>query len=243
MLVTFFRTLILYVVIVFGVRLMGKRQLGELQPSELVVTILISNIATLPIEEVETPLFSGLLPILSLVTFEVIISAINLHSRRMRRVFSGSPVVVIKNGEIDQKKLQELRFSIDDLMAQLRQNQIFALDEVDFAVVETTGKLSVYQKYGARPLRRAIQRLLEDPLSEQILEGRWTSGSVVDVTVSEDGEELVFNEGTGSIPAPRKRDSIARDAELLLTNYDLGHAGASSGGGSVAPAGTIAGGA
>ena len=152
MLVAFLRTLILYIVIVFGVRLMGKRQLGELQPSELVVTILISNIATLPIEEIETPLFAGLLPILSLVTFEVIISAINLHCRKIRRVFSGSPIVVIRNGEIDQKKLKELRFSVDDLMAQLRSNQIFAVDEVDFAVVETTGKLSVYQKYGARTL-------------------------------------------------------------------------------------------
>lgn len=151
-LVAFFRTLILYIVIVFGVRLMGKRQLGELQPSELVVTILISNIATLPIEEVETPLFAGLLPILSLVTFEVIISAVNLHCRKVRRIFSGTPMVVIQNGEVDQQKLKELRFSIDDLMAQLRSNQIFSLEEVDFAVVETTGKLSVYQKYGARPL-------------------------------------------------------------------------------------------
>lgn len=163
MLVTFLRTLILYVVIVFGVRLMGKRQLGELQPSELVVTILISNIATLPIEEIETPLFSGLLPILSLVTFEVIISAVNLHSRRMRRMFSGSPVVVIRNGEIDQKKLKELRFSVDDLMAQLRQNQIFAVDEVDFAVVETTGKLSVYQKYGARTLTPKTLEMPDQP--------------------------------------------------------------------------------
>ena len=91
--------------------------------------------------------------------------------------------------------------------------------------------------FGARPLRRAIQRLLEDPLSEQILEGRWTSGSVVDVDV-EDGE-LVFKEGTGSIPAPRKRDSIAREAELLLTNFDLGHAGSSRPG----PAGSLTGGA
>ncbi len=83
--------------------------------------------------------------------------------------------------------------------------------------------------YGARPLRRAIQRLLEDPLSEEILEGKWTSGSVVDVDAV-DGE-LIFTAGSGSIPAPRKRDNIARETELLLTNYDLGHAGVSSGGG------------
>lgn len=95
--------------------------------------------------------------------------------------------------------------------------------------------------YGARPLRRAIQRLLEDPVSEQILEGRWTSGSVVDVDVEGEGDEahLVFKEGTGSIPAPRKRDSIAREAELLLTDFDLGHAGVST----PAPAGAIGGGA
>ncbi|WP_305297482.1 ATP-dependent Clp protease ATP-binding subunit [Parvibacter caecicola] len=92
--------------------------------------------------------------------------------------------------------------------------------------------------FGARPLRRAIQRLLEDPLSEQILEGRWTSGSVVDVQLNEAGDELVFTAGTGSIPAPRKRDSIARDAELLLTNFDLGHAGAPG----RAPAGVLSGG-
>ena len=82
--------------------------------------------------------------------------------------------------------------------------------------------------FGARPLRRAIQRLLEDPISEQILEGRWTSGSVIDVDFK-DGE-LTFAAGSGSIPAPRKRDSIAKDTELLLTNFDLGNAGVSSGG-------------
>ena len=86
--------------------------------------------------------------------------------------------------------------------------------------------------FGARPLRRAIQRLIEDPLSEQLLEGRWSSGSVIDVDV-EDGK-LVFNAGSGSIPAPRKRDTIAAEAELLLAGYDLGHAGISSRGGSSA---------
>lgn len=88
--------------------------------------------------------------------------------------------------------------------------------------------------FGARPLRRAIQRLIEDPLSEQILEGKWTSGSVIDVDLSHEGDEdhLVFNRGTGSIPAPRKRDTIAAEAELLLAGYDLGHAGITRGGGS-----------
>ena len=141
MLVAFFRTLILYLTIIFGVRLMGKRQLGELQPSELVITIIISNIATLPIEEIDTPLFMGLLPILTLVAFEVIVSSVNLRCRATRKLFSGTPAVVIRGGIIDQRKLQELRFSVDDLMSQLRSNQIFSPEDVDFAMVETTGKL------------------------------------------------------------------------------------------------------
>ncbi len=107
----------------------------------------------------------------------------------------------------------------------IEQNMTINLDD---AARDLIAKEGTDTTYGARPLRRAIQRMLEDPLSEQILEGRWTSGSVVDVSVDETGENLVFTEGTGSIPAPRKRDSIAREAELLLTNFDLGHAGVSS---------------
>lgn len=163
LLIAFFRTLILYAVIVFGVRLMGKRQLGELQPSELVVTILISNIATLPIEEIDTPLFLGMLPILSLVTFEIIMSTINLKSHRMRKFFSGSPVIVICNGVINQQSLSDLRFSVDDLMAQLRDRDIYAIEEVDFAVVETTGKLSVYQKFLARTASPEALSLPDQP--------------------------------------------------------------------------------
>lgn len=152
MLVTFLRTLILYLVLVFGIRLMGKRQLGELQPAELVITILISNIATLPIEETNTPMFAGLLPILSLISFEVFSSFLCLKSRRVRRIVSGKPVVIIQSGKIHQHIMKELRYSADDLMSQLRENGIFQVKDVDFAIVETTGKLSIYQKYQARPL-------------------------------------------------------------------------------------------
>ena len=120
----------------------------------------------------------------------------------------------------------------------IEQNMTINLTDAarDFVAKEGTNTT-----YGARPLRRAIQRLLEDPISEQILEGRWTSGSVVDVDLEGEGEDahLVFKEGTGSIPAPRKRDSIAREAELLLTNFDLGNAGVPA----PAPAGALGSGA
>ena len=125
---------------------------------------------------------------------------------------------------------QIVKLMVADLRERLiAQNMSINLSE---AACDLIAKEGTDTTYGARPLRRAIQRLLEDPLSEQILEGKWISGSVIDVDV-QDGE-LVFSQGSGAIPAPRKRDNIAREAELLLTNFDLGHAGMSP-----APAGTL----
>lgn len=147
MLVTFLRTMILYLVVVFGIRLMGKRQIGELQPSELVITILISNIATLPIEDTNIPLTAGLVSIFTLVSCEVLVSGLILKSPRMRKIVSGSPRVLIKDGVIDQKQLSALRLSIDDLTAQLRGQGCFDINQVAFAVVETTGKLNIFQKF------------------------------------------------------------------------------------------------
>ena len=125
---------------------------------------------------------------------------------------------------------------VELMVADLRERMIAQNMSINLtpAATKLIAKEGTDTTFGARPLRRAIQRLLEDPLSEQILEGKWQSGSIVDVDVDESGENLEFKQGSGVGPAPRKRDSIARDAELLLTNYDLGHAGlpsAGSGGG------------
>ena len=158
----FFKTIILYALIIVGLRLMGKRQLGELQPSEFVVTILISNIATLPIEDVDIPLLTGILPILTLVSCEVIMSTVALKSKRARKILSGSPKIVIRDGVIDQRQLRDLRFSIDDLMEQLRQNNVFDIADVAFAIVETTGKVSVYQKFEARNVTAEMLNLPSD---------------------------------------------------------------------------------
>ena len=105
MLVVFLRTLILYAIVVVGMRLMGKRQLGELQPSELVITFLISNIATLPIEDNDLPLMSGAVPILTLMCFEVILSWLGMKNRRLRTMLSGTPRIIIRDGKINQKEL------------------------------------------------------------------------------------------------------------------------------------------
>lgn len=146
MIVIFIRTLILYILVIFGMRLMGKRQLGELQPSELVITILISNIATLPIEDTAVPLLAGAVPVLTLICFEVILSHLTMKSTRLRTIISGRPRIIIRDGEIDQNEMRSLRYSVDDLMEQLRSKDVFDLQEVELAVVETTGSLSIYKK-------------------------------------------------------------------------------------------------
>lgn len=150
MFTVFIKTIVLYLLIIVSLRLMGKRQLGELQPSEFVITILISNIATLPIEDIDIPLLTGILPILTLVCCEIIMATISMKCKGARKIFSGSPKIVIRDGAIDQNLMRDLRFSIDDLMEQLRQNNIFDIADVAFAIVETTGKLSVYQPFEAR---------------------------------------------------------------------------------------------
>lgn len=148
--VVFIRAIILYMLLIFSVRLMGKRQIGELQPSELAVTILISNIATLPVEDTGIPLLTGIIPIISLASLDVIMSWLALKSRGIRRIMSGSPAIIIKDGKLDQEQMREIRFTVDDLMESLRGQGIFDISEVQFAIVETTGNLSVYQKYPYR---------------------------------------------------------------------------------------------
>ena len=138
-------------------------------------------------------------------------------------------IIVFKS--LTQEQIVEIaKLMVADLRERLiAQNMTINLTDDAYKLIAKEGTDAAY---GARPLRRAIQRLLEDPLSEELLEGKWTSGSVIQANVSEDGESLAFVPGTGSIPAPRKHDNIARDAELLLTNFDLGHAGVSGSGGS-----------
>ena len=138
-------------------------------------------------------------------------------------------IIVFKS--LTQEQIVEIaKLMVADLRERLiAQSMTINLTDDAYKLIAKEGTDAAY---GARPLRRAIQRLLEDPLSEELLEGKWTSGSVIQANVSEDGESLAFVPGAGSIPAPRKHDNIARDAELLLTNFDLGHAGVSGSGGS-----------
>ncbi|WP_326522294.1 DUF421 domain-containing protein [Faecalispora sporosphaeroides] len=142
------RTFLLYLVIIFAVRLMGKRQISELQTSELVVTLLISDIASIPMQNTGQPLVSGLVPIFMLVAIEIILSVLMLKSGRFRKVICGRPIVVINDGKIQQNELRRLRMTTEDLFEDLRQNSIVSISDVAYAIVETNGKLSVIKKPG-----------------------------------------------------------------------------------------------
>ena len=152
MLVLVVRTLILYSIVIAAMRIMGKRQLGELQPSELVVAIMISDLASVPMQTIDIPLLSGILPVLTLVVAEVVTSYLSLKSKKIRKFLSGEPSIVIYDGHINEGELARLRFNINDLLEELRTNNCHDVADVEVAVIETSGKLSVILKDTARPV-------------------------------------------------------------------------------------------
>jgi len=145
------RTLVLIVVVTVAVRLMGKRTIGEMQASELVVTLLISDLASVPMQEIGTPLMSGVVPIAILVSVEIIMSSLLLKNAKLWRVVNGAPVVVVRNGEIVQKALRDLRMTNEDLFEGLRKKGVFKISTVKYAIVETDGQMSVLQYSAQMP--------------------------------------------------------------------------------------------
>lgn len=152
MLVSLVRTVIMYTVILAAVRIMGKRQISQLQTSELVVTFLISELAVIPIDKSAQPLSSGLVPMTALILCEILVSLLMLKSGRFRRLICGKPILVIENGKILQEQMRKLRMSTEDLFEQLRQNGVFSLEEVAYAVIETNGMMSVSRRPQDDPL-------------------------------------------------------------------------------------------
>lgn len=151
MTVILIRTIIIYAIMIFSIKIMGKRQISDLQTSELVITIMISNIATLPMEDPAEPLLSSLLPIIILICCEISVSCLMLKSRKIREIVCGKPVVVIQKGIIQQKAMKYLRLSTQDLVEQLRQLDIFNIDDVWYAIMETNGQMSVLKKSESQP--------------------------------------------------------------------------------------------
>ena len=159
MIISLIRAIILYTLIIFAIRLMGKRQIGELQPGELEITILISNIAVLPIENIDVPLILGAVPILTLVCFELLLSILSMKSSKLRTILSGKPIFVIENGKINQKAINSLRFTIDDLTEGLRSCEVFDISQVAYAIVETNGTIKKKKKFQSQNVTPKMLKL------------------------------------------------------------------------------------
>ena len=144
MLLSYIRTIILYLVLIAVIRLMGKRQIGQMEPSEFVVTMLVANLASIPMQDGGIPLFSGLVPILTVLGMELVLAAAAMGSIWVRRVLCGKPVILIENGKILQNALRATRVTLDELTGHLREKDILDIRSVQYAILETNGNLSVF---------------------------------------------------------------------------------------------------
>ncbi len=144
MLLSYFRTVILYLILIAVVRCMGKRQIGQMEPAEFVVTMLVANLASIPMQDGGIPLYSGLVPILTVLGVELLLSGCSLRWVKMRRLLCGKPVILIENGKILRKNLQSTRITLDELTELLRQKDVLRIDTVRYAILETNGNLSVF---------------------------------------------------------------------------------------------------
>jgi len=149
---TLCRAVILYLTAILAVRLMGKRQIGEMQPTELVVTILLSEVAAIPLQDNDIPLINSVASVLLLVSLAVFTSVLTLHNSRCRELFEGHPAIIVRNGKPDFKKMKALRITVQDLLSALRQKDVFELSQVKYAIVETNGTVSVMLKEDYLPL-------------------------------------------------------------------------------------------
>ncbi len=152
MLISFIRTIILYVLTVVALRIMGKRQVGQLEPIELVVTLMISELASIPMGHVSIPLMHGVIPIVTLIAIEATLSYINLKSRAFRKLMSGVPTIIIQQGRVIEKELKRLRLNIDDLMEELRVSGALDIQDIEYAIFESNGNLSIIPRTDTRPI-------------------------------------------------------------------------------------------
>ena len=150
MLIIFFRAIILYIIILIVMRMMGKRQIGQLQPFEFAISIMIADLATIPMSEIGIPISNGIIPILGLLLMQLLISTINLKSIKAREIICGKPRILIYRGKIDEKALKKERFTINELQERLRGKDVNSIMDVEYAILETNGEISIVYKPNKR---------------------------------------------------------------------------------------------
>ena len=151
MLLSYLRTCVLYLVLILVIRLMGKRQIGQMEPSEFVVTMLVANLASIPMQDSAVPLYTGVFPILTVLGLELVLAALSLKSIGLRKLLCGKPVILIENGNILQGNLRKTRITLDELTGHLREKDVLDIRAVQYAILETNGNLSVFPYPKERP--------------------------------------------------------------------------------------------
>ncbi len=209
MIISAIRAILLYIIIIFAVRMMGKRQISEMQTSELVITLLMSNIASIPMQDTEQSMLSGIIPIMVLLVCEILISYLMLKKSGIRRLICGKPVIVINDGTVDQNAMKELRISTEDLYEQLRQKDVFDISEVAYAILETNGKMSVFKKSQYETLTAKDMEIQKDE-------------SILQVAVISDGEIAkssmkICGLGTNWLFETLKNENIALKDVFIMT--------------------------
>lgn len=149
-----FRTLILYFTSMIALRLMGKRQIGQLQPFELVIAIMISELASLPMQDTRIPLINGIIPVATLLIIQIIVSIIQLKSEKVQELLSGRPSILIENGQINIAELRNQRLNVNDLMEELRLGGYYDFEDIQYAILETSGQLSIIPNCDNEPPTR-----------------------------------------------------------------------------------------
>ena len=216
MILSYMRTVILYVALIAVIRLMGKRQIGQMEPSEFVVTMLVANLAAIPMQEEDMPLLSGLVPMLIVLIMELTFSYLSMKSIRLRKLLCGKPVILIENGKVIQKNLRKTLVTLDELSGHLREKDVLDIQAVQYAILETNGNLSVFPypselpasagDTGIKPSARSLPvtvisdgRLLQENLKKAKKDGAWLRKVLHERSASVDGTFLLTVDGKDHI--------------------------------------------
>ena len=213
MMTAFARTVILYFLIMIGLRLMGKRQIGELEPSELVLTMMISDLATVPMQDFGIPLLAGVIPILTLLSLSMLMSQWSLRSLRFRALVCGTPTVLIRNGQLQQEAMRKNRYTLDELLEELRGQGISDIGDVKYAILENSGQLSVLPWTWQQPPTAAQMGLeVEDDVTLPVI--LINDGRVLRQHLADCGKDEVW------LKKVLKKEQISSPKEVFLLTLD-----------------------
>ena len=211
MILSYIRTVLLYLVLIAVVRLMGKRQIGQMEPSEFVVTMLVANLASIPMQDGAIPLYTGVVPIVTVLGVELVLSALSMKSTRLRKLLCGKPVILVENGNILQKNLKKTRITLDELTGHLREKDVLDLQSVQYAILETNGNLSVfpYPKEKPASAKEAGVQVKKQYLPVTII----SDGEVMSKNLIKAGKDMAWVHRV-----LRERQATVEDAWLLTVD-------------------------